>query len=439
MALRAIHIFLLAVGVAILSFLIAYMLIKQSYGYAFIFLVLDMFLVYKLWYFHKKLIVEISDFSEAVKYNDFTRRFTTKDQRSVEGRLYGAFNQINTEFRNISSEMEVQHQYLTRIINMLDSAIIFYKVSNGEVEWINEAFKNLFFLPYVGNIKGLKKKYPPLYKLITKPDVGKQHIHTLRGNKDEIKLLMQVSEFDTQEGKYRIVAFQNIKNTIDETENKAWQKLLKVLTHEIMNSIAPISSLADTLHDRLISDIKADEREDIRLGIHTIKKRSEGLMRFAKSYRMINKVDRPNFEYISVLHLFDNIGQLMEPTLHQKDIDLDVVLKSTKLSLYIDPYLIEQVLINLLLNAIDAVEGIEQPFVNMTARVVNARVQILIQDNGKGMAPDLQEQIFTPFFTTKNSGSGVGLTLTKQIMLVHGGNVFLNSEQGKGSTFILQF
>lgn len=439
MSLRSNHIFLLAVGVAILSFLIAYMLLKQYYGYAFSFLVLDIILVYKLWNLHKKLIVEITDFSEAVKYNDFTRRFRAKNQRSLEGRLYNAFNQINTEFRNISSEMEVQHQYLTRIINMLDSAIIFFKVSNGEVEWVNEAFKNLFFLPHVGNIKGLEKKHLPLYRLITELAVGKQHMHTLRGNKDEIKLLIQVSEFDTQEGKYRIVVFQNIKNAIDETENKAWQKLLRVLTHEIMNSIAPISSLADTLHDRLTSEIEADEREDIRLGIHTIKKRSEGLMQFAKSYRMINKVDRPNFENISVLHLFDNIGQLMEPTLQQKKIDLDVVLKSTKLSLYIDLYLIEQVLINLLLNAIDAVKKVEQPFINMTARVVNDRVQILIEDNGKGMEADLQEQIFTPFFTTKDSGSGVGLTLTKQIMLVHGGNVFLNSEPGKGSTFVLQF
>lgn len=439
MSLRSFHIFLFVTGVAILSFVMAYMLIRQSYGYALVFLVLDLFLVYRLWYFHKKLVVEIIDFSEAVKYNDFTRRFRVKDHRSVEGRLYGAFNQINTEFRNISGEMEVQHQYLTRIINMLDSAIIFYKVSDGQVEWVNEAFKNLFFLPHVGNIKGLEKKHLPLFNLVTELEVGKQHMQTLKGNKGEIKLLIQVSEFDTQEGKYRIVVLQNIKNAIDETENQAWQKLLRVLTHEIMNSIAPISSLADTLHGRLSDDIQADEREDIRLGIHTIKKRSEGLLQFAKSYRMINKVDKPNFETISVLHLFDNIGQLMEPTLQQKEIDLDVVIKNTKLNLYIDQHLIEQVLINLLLNAMEAVKEVDQPFINMTAREVNDRVQILIQDNGKGMTAELQEQIFTPFFTTKESGSGVGLTLTKQIMLVHGGNVFVNSELGKGSTFVLQF
>src|SRR5690606_5339496 len=167
--------------------------------------------------------------------------------------------------------------------------------------------------------------------------------------------------------------------------------------------------------------------------------RSEGLLQFAKSYRMINKVDQPDFKEILMVDLFEGIYQLLEPTMLQKGIDVDIILKDTRLLLSADRNLIEQVLINLLLNAIEAVQGQQESYISISGIKREEVIQIQITDNGKGMSTEIQEQIFTPFFTTRKSGTGVGLTLSKQIMLLHGGTIFVDSEEGRGSVFTLQF
>lgn len=387
----------------------------------------------------RKLVEEVLDFSEAVRYRDFTRRFVVRRPKSAEGRLFAAFNDINDVYKRISMDKEIQHQYLNKVLNMLDSAIIFYQEDTGKVMWINDAFKQLFRTPHIGNIRGLTKRHPELYEKTIHMKLGKQQVESVSLAIGKIKLLMHGSTFSTQEGTFRIVVYQNISEAIDETETRAWHKLLRVLTHEIMNSIAPISSLAETLHARLEQGYGEEDIADLRLGIYTIKRRSEGLLQFAKSYRMINKVDQPNFVDIQLKVLFESIYQLLEPTLLQKNIDLDIILKDTRLVLRADINLVEQALINLLLNAMEAVKDCTEPYISIAGLKRDDHVVIKIQDNGRGMSPDIQEQIFTPFFTTKKSGSGVGLTLSKQIMLLHKGNLFVESEEGKGSTFSLQF
>ncbi|MGO3306383.1 MAG: sensor histidine kinase, partial [Sphingobacterium sp.] len=220
---------------------------------------------------------------------------------------------------------------------------------------------------------------------------------------------------------------------------RAWHKLLRVLTHEIMNSIAPISSLAETLHERLEHWEAEKDIEDLKVGIFTIRRRSEGLLQFAKSYRLINKVDQPQLSEILVVQLFENIYKLLEPNLIQKNIDVDILIKNTRLVLLADINLLEQILINLLLNAIEAVKEVKSPYISLSAIDGKDHIQLKIQDNGVGMSTEIQEQIFTPFFTTKKTGTGVGLTLSKQIMLLHGGNIFVDSQEGTGSLFTLQF
>ena len=322
---------------------------------------------------------------------------------------------------------------------MLDTAIIFYHAETGKVIWLNEAFKDLFQVPHLGNIAGMQKRQPELYEKTMRLRVGRHQMETAHSSKGKIKLLMQSSGFETQDGSFRIIVYQNINEAIDETETRAWHKLLRVLTHEIMNSIGPISSLAETLHERLAHWDEKQDIEDLKLGIFTIKRRSEGLLQFAKSYRMINKVDQPQFSDIQVVQLFENIYQLLEPNLIQRNIDVDIIIKNTRLVLMADQNLLEQVLINLLLNAIEAVKEVEEPYISLSAIETKDHIQIKVQDNGIGMSAEIQEQIFTPFFTTKKTGTGVGLTLSKQIMLMHNGNLFVDSREGEGSTFTLQF
>lgn len=423
---------LAAVGIAYLLFLG-----KYTYG-GFLFLFLFLF-AFQWLRSERRLVHQLLDFSEAVRYRDFTRRFSVKHPKTIEGQLFSAFNAINQSFKQISADKEIQHQYLNKVINMLDSAIIFYQADTGKVIWINDAFKQLLQVPYLGNIHGLLKKHQELYTKTLSLEPGRQQMETVSSAMGNIKLLMHSSEFETQEGLFRIVVYQNINEAIAETETQAWQKLLRVLTHEIMNSIAPISSLAETLHDRLEQGMAPDELDDLKDGVRTIKRRSEGLLAFAKSYRMINKVDQPQLTSIPLKVLFENIYQLLEPTLLQKKIDLDIILKDTRLILRADINLVEQALINLLLNAIDAVKGVEEPYISIAGINRDGYTIIRVQDNGVGMPSDIQDQIFTPFFTTKKTGTGVGLTLSKQIMLLHKGNLLLESEEGVGSTFILQF
>lgn len=206
-----------------------------------------------------------------------------------------------------------------------------------------------------------------------------------------------------------------------------------------MNSIGPISSLAETLHDRLEDWKGVQDLEDLKLGIFTIKRRSEGLLQFAKSYRLIHKVDQPQRSEILIVQLFENIYQLLEPTLIQKHIDVDIIIKNTRLVLEADVNLLEQVLINLLLNAIEAVKEEGEPYISLSAIQTADHILLKVHDNGKGMSAEIQDQIFTPFFTTKKSGTGGGLALSKQIMLLHKGNIFVDSKENQGSTFTLQF
>ena len=382
---------------------------------------------------------ELEEFAEAARYRDFTRHFPLSYAKAELLPLRSAFNEINAVFKKISGERETQYQYLHQILEIVDTAILSYNTVTHEVVWMNEAFKRLFGIPYLHRFEALQRKNEDLYQKTMQLVPGEQTLLSVNSAKGNIKLLLTASHFQTPEGKFQLIVYQNVNEAIDETEAKAWQKLLSVLTHEIMNSIAPISSLADTLKGRLDNMPNSEELEDIRLGTETIKRRSEGLLKFAGTYRSLNKIERPNLSKVFAADLFENLYQLMEPSILQKNIELDIILKNTQLQLDLDVNLIEQVLINLLLNAMEAVKEVPSPYISLSASVNDGKPRINVSDNGKGIPAELLENIFIPFFTTRKTGSGIGLTLSKQIMLLHGGNILVHSEEGKGSVFTLQF
>ena len=232
---------------------------------------------------------------------------------------------------------------------------------------------------------------------------------------------------------------------MDETEANAWSRLLGVMTHEIMNSIAPISSLANTLKSRLLSSIENNEaqpsyREDLEIGIDTIRKRSEALLKFADTYRNLNRINSLVLKEIYVRDLFENQHSLMMPTLSERNIELEIVLKDPYIKILADPNLIEQVLINLILNAMEAVKQSVQPKIILSASVNQQKKCILkVTDNGHGIQKELLDQIFIPFFSTRKNGTGIGLNLCKQIMLLHKGNIQVNTIEGSGTSFSLVF
>jgi two-component system nitrogen regulation sensor histidine kinase NtrY len=412
-------------------------------------IVLTPLIIYQLadfYKFNKKAHDELAQFVESVHYRDFSRYFDVKQAPVDLQPLREGFNEINDTFKVISKERETQYQYLQKILELVNTGILSYEEDGqGEVIWMNESLKKMLQVPYLKTVYSLARRDKELYEslLTLKPGEGK--IATAHVENNAFKILLAATSFQTDGKKYKLVAFQNVNEALDETESKAWQKLLSVMTHEIMNSVAPISSLADTLGKHVRYAIQNPESqteslEDLELGIETIKRRSLGLLNFAETYRNLNKITSLNTKRVYVRELFGNLHQLMDPTLQLKNIELDIILKEPELSLELDVNLIEQVLINLVVNAVDAVKEAQEPNISLSATSISGnRTMIKITDNGSGMPQDLLDQIFVPFFTTKKNGSGIGLSLCKQIMLLHHGTIKVQSSLGKGTEFSLVF
>jgi two-component system nitrogen regulation sensor histidine kinase NtrY len=403
------------------------------------------YLAFDLYRFNRKAKEETEQFVEAVHYRDFSRYFDMKHAPVELKPFRKGFNEINSTFKVIIREKEMQHQYMQKILELVDTGIICYEDGEGEIIWMNEAFKNLLGIPYLKTIHYLQKRDNSLYETILFLKPGKNKVIGFKKEAGEVKVLLTSTVFQTEGKTYKLVAFQNVNEALDENESRAWHKLLSVMTHEIMNSVAPISSLAETLKGRL-QDSKnlngegmSDNLQDIELGIDTIKHRSESLMRFAHTYRNLNKITSPNLQKVFVRDLFERLHQLMQPLFEQKNIELEVLLKDPGISLPADASLLEQLLINLLTNAMNAVKGSVNPKISLSSSEnAEGKVVIKVSDNGAGIPQENLDKIFIPFFSTTNS-SGIGLSLCKQIMMVHQGSIQVQSAPGHGSVFLLRF
>lgn len=423
----------------------SFLIVTGKYLYLAFLLPLIIYQVIEFNRFQRKAHEELNQFVESVHYRDFSRYFDVKHAPIELQPLRQGFNEINSTFKVISKEKETQYQYLQKILELVDTGILSYEEQEGEVVWMNESLKKMLQLPYLKNIKSLIKRDPILYEQIIALKPGDHKIGTAHLERASFKVLLSATAFQTDEKKYKLIAFQNVNEALDETESKAWQKLLSVMTHEIMNSIAPISSLADTLKNRLKESASKLDKEtgnidDLELGIETIKRRSEGLLKFAETYRNLNKITTLNRQNVYIRDLFENLNNLMQPTLEQKNIELEIILKDPDLQLQADTNLVEQVLINLLVNSIEAVKDRTEPRIILNAFVSSTRRTVIkVADNGSGMPEEVVDKIFIPFFSTKKSGSGIGLSLCKQIMLLHRGTITVQSVEGEGTAFLLQF
>ena len=422
----------------------SYLGVKHLYLYLVITCPLLVYELAEMIRFQKKAQDEVSQFVESIHYRDFSRHFDVRKAPTELKPLRKGFNEINSTFKLISRERETQYHYLQKILELVDTGILSYDNETGPTGWINEAFKKLLGIPYLKTIHSLEKREETLYAEIVKLKPGDSKVITISRNQQLIKILISASVLRSDERVYKLVAFQNVSEALDETESKAWQKLLSVMTHEIMNSVAPISSLADTLKNRLqspeLTGAMNGQLEDLELGIDTIKRRSEGLLKFTESYRNLNKITKLDLKKVMVRDLFENLSSLMSPTLEKKNIELEIVLRDPTLFIEADINLVEQVLINLVVNAIEAVKEKDVPRISLSGETVgNNRIVLKVADNGLGMPPELMEKIFIPFFSTRKTGSGIGLSLCKQIMLLHQGNIHVQSTEGIGSAFILQF
>ena len=427
---------LLTLGFAILLFL------KQMYTYELLAIPAVTMVLLNFYAMHRKTQKEIAQFIEAIQYKDFSRNYNEKKDADELLELRTGFNQVNKTFREISKEKETQYQYLQNIMQLVDTGILSYDTESGEVTWMNESLKQLLRIPYLKNIKSLAKRNEHLSNAIVLLQPGTHEVCSILVDKTTSKVLLSATEFKTENKNYKLIAFQNTDQVLDESEANAWQKLLRVMTHEIMNSVAPISSLADTL-SKLVAKSSPiadnEDWEDIKTCIDTIKNRSEGLLKFTQTYRNLNTISTPDCREIPVSSLFENIYNLLLPTLEQKNIAFEIVLRDPQMMLAIDISLIEQALINLILNAIDAVKETPHPRITLSAGYDDKnKTAITVTDNGHGISQEILDKIFVPFFTTKKNGNGIGLSLCRQIMMLHKGNIQVQS-QTSGTEVSLHF
>lgn len=423
----------------------AYLLVNGFAVYLVLAAIIIVFQMIDFYRFNKKAQDEVAQFVEAIHYRDFSRNFDVKHAPLEIQPLRKGFNEINTTFKVISREKEMQYQYLQRILELVDTGILSYETTTGDIGWMNESLKKMLGIPYLRTIHSLEKREPNIYREALLLRSGEHKIVPML-KENQAKLLLSATAFQTEDKIFKLVAFQNVSEALDETEAEAWKKLLSVMTHEIMNSVAPISSLAETLKRQLDKSREetAEERqssfEDLVLGVETIQRRSEGLLKFAQTYRNLNKITTLNLKKVFVRDLFENLNQLMAPTLEQKRIELEIILKDPELMVQVDPNLVEQVLINLLVNAMEAVKDRTEPRITLYASTLPSnKILLKISDNGTGIAEELMDKIFIPFFSTKKSGSGIGLSLCKQIMMLHKGNIQVHSVDGEGTAFSLTF
>ena len=248
-----------------------------------------------------------------------------------------------------------------------------------------------------------------------------------------------------------LVSVKNIQNELEEKEMEAWQKLISVLTHEIMNSIAPISSLSTTI-STILTELKSktlaghddpdslEAFEDVDMALSTISKRTEGLMHFVNTYRHLTKIPQPSYTIFGIHQLFKEIKILLSDETTEMGVNCQISIDPETLELSADERLIQQVLINLLKNAIYATQGRQNAQIWMKA-YINKRGRVVIEviDNGQGILPEVLDKVFIPFFTTKTTGSGIGLSLSKQIMRMHGGNISVTSTPEQETKFTLTF
>jgi two-component system nitrogen regulation sensor histidine kinase NtrY len=407
--------------------------------------ILGLLLVYQVWalvHAVDRANRDLARFFESVRYGDFTQAFQARQpDRSFRG-LNAALTEVIGAFRKARAEKEEQALYLRTVVQHIGIGLVVFQPS-GEVDLINDAARRLLKLVHLKNIRNLEDQHPALVKTLLGMKPRERALVKAEIGDEPLQLSLYATEFKLHGQEFRLVSIQDIRGELEEKEIEAWQKLIRVLTHEIMNSMTPISSLAMTVQE-LVAQSCGGEGEsealgDIHTALRTIQRRSEGLLHFVDGYRNLARISKPNLQLFPVRTLFTRIDQLLRGRLAEGSVLLASEANPAGLELLADPDLLEQVLINLVLNAADALKGRPDPRIAMTASLDDrGRPVIQVRDNGTGIAPENLDRIFVPFFSTKEGGSGIGLAVSRQIMRLHNGSISATSKPGE-TVFTLRF
>ena len=408
--------------------------------------------VYALFHYLDKSNREIANFLSSIQYDDFSNTYTYRNTGGSIDLLYEQFNNVMKKFRDIRAEKEAQYTYLKTIVQHVGIGIITFD-KNGEIQILNTAARQLLQIGQVKNISNLKNISQVLVDSFFMLKTGGRDLIKIERNGEEVQLAIYAIELTMRGEDFKLISLQNIKSELEEKEMEAWQNLIRVLTHEIMNSVTPISSLAGTVESELesqlrnkqeVTQIPTEEVEDLYLAVQTIHRRSESLIKFVSDFRNLTRLTIPKIAPTKVRDLLDHVLMLLKFDIEKGGIRVVYEVKPENLEILVDKDQIEQVLINLVKNAVQALDECdemeeEKTLIISTQDLGKGGATISIKDNGPGIEEDALKKIFIPFFTTKKSGSGIGLSLSKQIMRQHKGSISVRSVLNEGTEFVLKF
>lgn len=361
----------------------------------------------------------LEEFFAAVNYDDFTRRFVEQD---VDAELKQAFNRVIARFQDARAERDLQAGYLETVVKHVPVPFIAAR-NDGTLTLVNNPVRRLTGMPALANLGQLSELDPQLPEQMRSIEAGGQQLLQSRLRGVPVELRISVSEIRIGNDVERLYSIENLSGELTAREASAWRNLIRVLTHEIMNTLTPVTSLAQSTTGLLDN---ADAKEDVREAVQTIARRSEGLMNFVSRYRELLNVPQPVLAKIRVIDSLQSIATLMSSELAGVQVKIDVTPESLEVSA--DSALLDQVLVNLVQNGVDALQDTDHPQLELRGQLSFGRVVISVKDNGPGIDAATLDQIFVPFFTTKRHGNGIGLSLCRQIINAHGGEIAVESD-----------
>jgi two-component system nitrogen regulation sensor histidine kinase NtrY len=432
-----------------LALSLAYVTIREPTFFAPLAMVLALIAaVINLILYIEKSTRDLSHFLLSLRQRAFTESYPSGNRGKLQEELSGAFREIVREFASLNAEKELHYQYLEALNENISVAILSFD-ADGKLLMLNPAAKRLLNLPSFSSIEHFKRIDPVLFERVRTIVPEERHVVKVFISEDQYQLSVQVKEIILQGKPIRIILLQNLNSELEAKEIEAWYQLIRVLTHEIMNSVTPIVSLTAAMRTILnhpdgtrkeLTKLTDENMEDVFSSLTTIESRSKGLLRFVNAYKEYAKPMELHVESVDVIALIKRIVALVTPDLHQYKIRIDVISSHASLPIKADVSLMEQVLLNLIRNAIDAVTHDGNGVITIGAKLNrNNLVSITVADNGTGMDEDTVSRIFIPFFTTKAKGTGIGLSLSRQIMKLHNGNIRVSTTPEKGSSFTIEW
>lgn len=398
-----------------------------------------------IWYVQKTNRA-LERFFLGIRHGDLTMNFQQTSGGHSFRSLETSMQQVLEAYQQVKIEKEAQYQFLQLLVGLLPIGIL--TLAGDELVLMNKTAADLLQIDDTRDWKRLQAQHPRLAQALE--NLG-DHGRTLLAPAQDAgtgHMAVAVSTTVILGKPHRLISLQDIRTEIEQQEIEAWHKLIRILTHEIMNSVTPIASLTETLqamltdgqgHPKPYDAVTADNLEDIRFSLNTIHKRSEGLLSFVDKYRTLSRVPRPTMATIHLRTFLDHMSTLLTPDLQRQDITLTTSMDDAALTIAGDAALIEQVIINLVSNSTHALRATQQKLISIRVYAGERYTILEVTDNGKGIPPKEINDIFIPFFSTRKEGMGIGLSLSKQIMSLHGGTIRVQSVAGNGASFFLHF